>query len=238
MGPEEGKHADQEPGHEFRGEPQQGVAFEVVGIAMRLEGYEPRAGVGMAFPTSGKPVGRKHGRTRVADPLDRMASMAVETLRRIGVAQGVDLPVISRQVALQILPMARAAVLGDDQPGRTQDRVFNVVRGVAVRADRRLGIVLLQHLPAMDRRCIGREFLGMARAASVGKVHAPRLPEGSLWRIDVVGVMTIVARRIGARLIFPGGLRMNRIHVFVDLRRHEAQRRELLRLSFLLSLCP
>ena len=218
MGPEEGKHAYQKRGHELRGEPHQGVAFEVVGIAVRLEGHKPRARVGMAFPTRVKPIGRIHGRTWVAGPLDRMASMAVETLRRIGVAQGVDLSVIGRQVGLQPILMARAAILGNDQLGRAQDWVFDVMTGVAVRADRCLGIMFLQHLPAMDRRCVGCELRGMACAAGVGKVQPPLCPDGSPWGIDVVGIMTIIAGRIGARLIRLRRLRMNRIHELVDLR--------------------
>ena len=159
MGPKECEHARQQRDHEFRGEPQIGIVLEVVGIAVRLEGHKPGAGVGMAFPTCGEPVGRIHGRTWVVDPLDRMVAMAVETLGRIGVAQGVDLPVIGCQVGLQLLLMARAAVLGDDQPGRTQHRVFNVVTGVAVRADRRR-----------------RDYGPPAPACHGSTLHRPRAP--------------------------------------------------------------
>ena len=72
-----------------------------------------------------------------------MVSMAVETFCRIGVAERVDLSVITRQIAPQLLLMTRAAVLCDDQLGRSQDRVLDLVTSMAVRADRGLEIVML-----------------------------------------------------------------------------------------------
>ena len=238
MGPKEREHARQQRRHAFRGKPQIGIVLEIVGIAVRLESGEAGAGVGVALLTRSEPVGREHGRTVVVDPLDRMAAMAVEALGGIGVAQGVDLPVIGVQIGFQLFLMARAAVLGDDQLGRVQQRVFNVVTGVAVRAGRRRGIMVLQHQLAMNRVCIGRKFFGMARAAGVGQVQPPSLPGGGPRRIDVVRVMAIVAGRIGFRLVGQRRPRMNRIHELADLLDDEAQSGEFFCLSFYLGFFP
>ena len=111
----------QQQHHEFRGEPQIGIVLEIVRIAVRLEGDEARGRVGWHFWQVCKPVGREDGRARIVDALDRMVAVAVEALGRIGVAQRVDLAVIGRQVGLQLLLMAGAAVLGDDELGRVRN---------------------------------------------------------------------------------------------------------------------
>ena len=145
-----------------------------------------------------------------------MAAVAVEALRGIGEAQRVDLPVVGPHVGLQLLVMAIAAVLGDQQPGRVEPRVLNVMGGVAVRADRRFRIAVLQGLLAVHRGLVGLELLGVACAAGIRQVEPPPVTVGAALRIDVVGFVAIVAGGVGARLIFLVGLRVDRLHVAAD----------------------
>src|SRR5450755_4429988 len=98
--------------------------------------------------------------------------------------------------------MAIAAVLGDQQSGLVEEGVLHVVRGVAVRADRRFRIALLQYFVAMHRGFVSRQFGSVAGAASKRQIEPPPVTVGCALRIDVVGVVTIVASGIGVRLIF------------------------------------
>ena len=112
--------------------------------------------------------------------------------------------------------MAIAAVLGDQQPGLVEEGILHVVRGVAVRADRRLRIALLQYFLAVHRGFVSREFRGVAGAASIRQIEPPPITVGSALRIDVVGVVAIVAGGVGVRLIFLVRLRVDRLHIAAD----------------------
>jgi hypothetical protein len=88
-----------------------------VGIRVRLEGNESRRGVGMSFLTGMQPVVWMHRGPRVIDALDAMESMAIETLRRVSVAQHVYLAVIGVGVSLEAICMAGTAGSNDCKPG-------------------------------------------------------------------------------------------------------------------------
>src|SRR5450631_624999 len=112
--------------------------------------------------------------------------------------------------------MAIAAVLGDQQPGLVEEGVLHVVRGVAVRADRRLRVAILQRLYAVHRGLVSGEFGGVAGAASKRQIESPPIPVGTALRIDVVGFVAIVASGVGVRLIFLVRLGVDRLHVAAD----------------------
>ena len=216
MRPEEREDAAKQQQHELGREPGVGITTEVFVVGVRLELHEARRRVEMALLAGLQAVVRMHARCRIVHALDRVAAVAVEALGGIGEAQRVDLTVVGPHVGLQLLVVAIAAVLGDQQPGRVERRVLDVVRGVAVRADRRFRIAVLQRLLAVHRGLVGLELLGVARAAGIRQIEPPPVPVGAALRIDVVGFVAIVAGGVGARLIFLVGLRVDRLHVAAD----------------------
>ena len=70
-------------------------------------------------------------------------AMAVGALGGVGIAQAVDLAVVGGFVGLVGILVAIAATGGDRQLGLVGRTADDVVGGVAVRADRRLEILLL-----------------------------------------------------------------------------------------------
>ena len=72
-------------------------------------------------------------------------------LRGEGKAQLVDLTVIGVEIGGVFLLVAIAAVLGDDELGRRQERILDVHAVMAIRTNRRARIAVLQHLLAVHR---------------------------------------------------------------------------------------
>ena len=179
-----------------------------------------------------------HGRFRVVHALDGVAAVAVEALGRVGVAQRVDLAVVGVGVGLQAFGVAVAAVLGDGELGRVLGRVLDVVGGMAVRADRRDRVLVVQHRLAVDRSRVLLAFLGVALAARVRNAEPPLGALVAACGIDVVRLVAVVAGGVGARLVFPARPRMDRFHVLVDLLHHHAQPRVFLGLALLLGGVP
>ena len=102
---------------------------------MWLEARKSLGRFRVTFLTSLQAVIRMHGRLRIIDPLDGVASVAVKTLGRVGVAQPVDLAVVGFRVGLQALGMAVSAVPGNDDLGRIFRGVLDVMGGVAIGTD-------------------------------------------------------------------------------------------------------
>ena len=122
MRPEVGEHEQQQPVHEFRGNPHLGVTFEVVGIGMRAEGDEPQRRLISFFPVMALFAGLEtiigvHGRFRIIRLQDDMTAVAVETLGRVRIAQLGDLAVIGVAVAREVLLMAASSILHDQEHG-------------------------------------------------------------------------------------------------------------------------
>ena len=157
MRPEEREDAAEQQQHEFRGDPGVRIFVEVVRGRVRLEAEESLGRVEMALLAGLQTVGRINGRARIVDTLDRMVAVAVEAFGGVGEAERVDLAVVSPLVGRQLLLVAAAAVLGDQKLCLVEERILNVVRSVAVGADRRLWVAALQdfhrHAP---RSCIRR----------------------------------------------------------------------------------
>ena len=232
MRPEERKHAAEQQQHEFRGQPRVGIALEIVVVGVRLERQEALGRVDMAVLAGLQPVGRKDARRRVRYALDVVAAVAIEALGGEGEAQLVDLAVIGVEVGGEFLLVAIAAVLGDGELGRGQERILDVHSVMAIRAHRRLRIAVLQHLLAVHRIAIDLELLGVALAAGVRQIEPPPVIIGGALRIDVMRVVAIVAGGVGARLVLQAGLRMDRPQEEVDLRDHFAQFLEFLAVGF------
>ena len=83
------------------------------------------------------------------------------------------------------------------------------MRGVAVRADRCLGIGFPYDLVAGHRGLVGFEFLLVALAADGWDLQTPLGALSTALGIDIVRVVTVVAGCIGARLVLPAGPGMN-----------------------------
>src|SRR5271169_858436 len=132
--------------------------MQVVGRRMRLEAEEALGRVEMALLAGLQTVGRIDARARVVDALDRVVAVAVETFGGVSEAERIDLAVVGPLVGCQLLLMATAAVLGDQELGLVEEGVLNVVRGVAVRADRRLRIGLQQRQLAVYRGLVFGEL--------------------------------------------------------------------------------
>ena len=238
MRPEERKGAAEQPQHEFRRDPGERIAGEIVRIGVRLERHIAGGRLRMALLTGLETIVRVNRRGRIIDPLDGVAAVAVEALGGVGEAERVDLAVIGLGVALEALVMAIAAVLGDGQLGRILGRVRDVVGRVAVGADCRARVLVFQHFLAVHRGPVQLALLGVALAAGVRDVQAPFGADRAARRIDVVGVVAAVAARVGARLVVPVRLRVNRLHEAVDLLDHHAQPLEFLGLVLDLRLVP
>src|SRR5450759_2818635 len=116
---------------------------------VRLERGEPLRRTHMTLLAGLQAVVRMHLRLRIVYALDAMAAVAVEALGRIGVTQFVDLAVVGLGIGFQALMMTVAAVLGDGEPGRILCRIFDVVGGMAIRADRRDRVTVVQHCFAL-----------------------------------------------------------------------------------------
>ena len=91
MQPEEGQRAAQQRNHEFRRDPCVRVAGEVVRRRVRLEGHKSRGRGCVALLAGVEAVGRIDRGSGIVDALDVVTAVAVEALRRIGIAQLVDL---------------------------------------------------------------------------------------------------------------------------------------------------
>src|SRR3990167_2955468 len=130
--------------------------------------------------------------------------------------------------------MAVPTVPGDGDPGRVLRGVLDVMGGVAIRADGRECVAFLQHLLAVHRRRVLLAFLGMAFSAGIRNAQAPVLALGTAFGIDVVGVVTVVAGCIRARLVLPAWPRMYGFHVVLDLLDHNSEPRVLPGLVLLL----
>ena len=105
---------------------------------------------------------------------------------------------------------------------------------VAVRADGCGGVAAAHDQPAVDGVGVLRALRAVALAADVWNVEAPVRARSAARRVDVVGVVAVVAGCVGARLVLPVGTRVDRLHVAVDLVHHHAQAGELLGLAILL----
>ncbi len=175
---------------------------------------------------------------RIAHPLDAVAAVAVKTLGRVGVAQRVHLSVVGFGVGLQAFGVAAAAVPGDRQLGRVLRRIFDVVGGMAIRADRRHRVLVVQHCLAVHRRRVLLAFLGVALAARVRNAQPPLRAFGAAFGVDVVRRVAVVAGCVGARLVFPVRPRVDGFHVVVDLLHHHPEPRVLLGLVLRLGGVP
>src|SRR5450759_1996967 len=78
----------------------------------------------------------------------------------------------------------------------------------------------------------------MAPAANLWNTQAPLGADGTASRIDIVGVMTVIAGCVGIRLVLDVWPGMNRFHVAFDLLYHHPQPRILLCLILVLSGLP
>jgi len=198
MRPEEEKHANDQREHEFRRDPHVGVAIEIVGRGMWLKGDKTGGRTLMALPAGLQAIVGMHAGRGIADTLDLVTSVTVKTLGRIGVAQRIDLAVIGLRVGLQAFFMTISAVPGDDQPRQVHRRAFHVMGRVAIGADRRIGVGLLQDFLAVHRSRVRGQLPRVALAADVGDAQAPLGADRTALRIDVMGVMAVVAACIGA----------------------------------------
>src|ERR1017187_5851778 len=167
--------------------------------AVRLERGESLRRPFMALLAGFQAVGRIDRRSWIVHALDAMVAVAVETLGRIRVTQLVDLAVIGFGVGFQALLMAVAAVLGDRESGRILRRVFDVMGGVAIGADGRDRVLVLQHFFSVHRGRVLRAFVGMTLAADIRNVQAPLLAFRTAGGINIVGIVAVVAGCIGAR---------------------------------------
>jgi hypothetical protein len=170
--PEEGEDTGEQRDHELGGEPHMGIAFEIVGIAVRLERGEALDRVLMTFPTGGKAVRPVHLRCRVVHPLDFVVSVAVEALGRIGITQGAHLAVVGTGIGLQLLVVAVPAICGNRQFDRIALRRFDVMGGMAVYADGRERIAVEENLLAVHRGQIVGLFLGVTPSAHLWNIHS------------------------------------------------------------------
>jgi len=236
--PEEREGAGEQPDHEFRGGPDIGIALEIVGRAVRLEGRESPRRVLVALLAGLDAVAREHARFRIVDALDGVAAMAVEALGRVGEAQRVDLAVIGLGIGLEAFGVTVAAVLGDDELGLVPRRILDVVGRMAIGADGRIRVAVLQHRLAVHRGRIQLALLHVALAAGVRQVQAPLLAALAVLRIDVVRVVAVVAGGVGARLVGHARPRVDRLHVPVDHLHDDAQPGVLLGLVVLLGGIP
>ena len=99
--------------------------------------------------------------------------MAVVALGGVGIAQGIDLPVVGRLVGFVVVLVATAALAGDGQLERIARGVADRVGTMAIGADRRLGILLVQDFLAMDRTRVGFQLVRVAiLAAGLGDSQA------------------------------------------------------------------
>ena len=144
MRPEEREGATEQEQHELGGDPGVRIFVEVMRGGVRLEAQEAFRSVKMALLTGLQAVGRKDRRLRIVDALDRVIAVAIEALGGVGEAECVDLAMIRALVRRQLFLVATAAVFGDQELRLVEERILDVVRGVAVRADRRLRIALQQ----------------------------------------------------------------------------------------------
>ena len=140
-----------------------------------------------------------HFRLGVIHLQDAMAAVAIVTLGRIRIAQSGNLAVIGVAVGREVFLVATSAILHDQKLGRILGRVGDVMRGMAVRAGCRLGIVLTHDFGAMHRLCIGLELLGMALlAANLRYRQVPLSALGGAARryIEIVRIVTVVTSRV------------------------------------------
>ena len=198
MRPEEEKHANDQRDHEFRRDPHVGIALVIVSRGVRLEGDKSGCRTRVAFPAGLQAIVGVHSGRRILDALNRVAAMAIETLGRVGVAKRVDLAVIGLRIRLQAVLMTVAAVPRDDKPSRIHRRAFDVMGCVAIGTDRCLGVGRLQDFLAVDGGCIRLQLRGVALSADVRDIQAPLGADRTALRIDVMGVMAVVAGCIGA----------------------------------------
>ncbi len=84
-------------------------------------------------------------------------------------------------------------------------------------------IALQQHLLAVHRGFVFREFRRVAGAAGVRKIEPPPVVVRRVRRIDVVRVVTVVASGVGVRLVGLAGLRVDRLHIAADHFHHAGQ---------------
>ena len=197
--------------------------MQVVAGRVRLEAEEALGRVEVALLAGLQAVGRIDRRLRIVDALDRVVAVAVETLGGVGEAERVDLAVVGPLVGCQLLLMAAAAVLGDQELGLVEEGVLNVVRGVAVRADRRLRVGLLQRQLAVHRGLVFGEFRLVAGAAGIRQIEPPPIVVRRVRRIDIVRVVAVVAGGVGVRLIDLARLCVDRLHVAADHLDHAGQ---------------
>ncbi len=213
MRPEEREGAAEQEQHELRSDPGTRIFVEIMRGGVRLEAEEALGRVEVALLTRLQTVGRIDSRPRIVDALNRVIAVAVEALGGIGEAERVDLAVVRALVRGQFLLVAAAAVLGDQELRLVEERILNVVRGVAVRADRRLRVALEQNLLSMHRGLVLSELGRVTGAAGVRQIEPPPVIVRRVPWIDVVRIVAVVAGCVGVRLIDLARLRVDRLHV-------------------------
>ena len=177
----------------------------------------------MTFLAGREAVARMHRGSRIVGSLNSVAAVAVIALGRIRIAQRVHLPMVGPGVGFQVVGVTAATVGGDRELGIVLRWICDVVGGVAIGADGRTRIPVVQDRLAVHR---GRVLLALARMTFAADVRDAEPPLGALvaaGRVDVVRGMAVVAACVDARLVVPLRACMDRLQVVVDLLDHDAQ---------------
>ena len=223
VGPEEQEHPIDQELHRLLGDEQVRMLVEVVRVAMGMEAEEVLGRILVAGVAGLEAIVRMHPRGRVVDPLHAVAAVAVEALRGVGETQTGDLAMIGGEVGSLFEFVAITAVLGDGQLHRVSLRRGDCVSRVAIGADGGLGVFLLHHQLAVHGSRIRLLLLFVAAAADLGILQAVLGALLAAQGADVVGLMAVDAGGVDLAAVQLVGLRMDRMHVAVDLLDDHAQ---------------
>ena len=217
VGPEEQKDPENQHIHESLGDPHLREALVIVHVAVGMEAQVALGGVLVTLTAGLQAVVVVDLRARVLHRHDPVASVTVETLGSMGIAQSGHLSVIGGPIGLDLLLVATPTVLGNGELDRILLGRVDIMGGMAIGADRRVRVVLFQHGLTMDRGLVGVLLLLVAAPADLRVLLPVLRPLDAADGADVMRIVTVVAGGVGTGLILQIRSRVDRAHIAVDL---------------------
>jgi len=184
--------------------------------AVWLKGDVALGRIGVAGLAGLQSVAVVDHRIVIVDPLDAMRTMTVVTLGRFPIAKPGNFAVVGIHIAVEVVLVAVAAIGRDSYPAGNIVWFFNTMRRMTVGTDGRIGITAAE-LITMYRCQVGVAYIGVAFTTDTGDVFPAIDTDLLVNRCNVVGIVTAVAGRVGARLVIDIWSGMHRGHITLDL---------------------
>src|SRR5215467_5715346 len=168
---EKAEHTGQQHIHENGRGPQGRIVVAVMPIGVGLIADEAFGHAGVAFAAGSLKIHFRNRRFRIGGGPDVMESVAIPAMRGFNVAESRYLGMESIPIGFELFLMTSATGGAGLHLPRLCTRVSNLVRGMAVRADRRARISH-PHALAMNTRLVILGWSRMALATCCGDVGA------------------------------------------------------------------